>query len=69
MTLEAASRAIQKHDLTPHQCEVLLDLQSSLQENKYVVCVCVCVRVRVHVSACARACHSNLETVSLLPLT
>jgi hypothetical protein len=34
VTLEAASRAIQKHDLTPHQCEVLLDLQSSLQENK-----------------------------------
>jgi hypothetical protein len=40
VTLEAASRAIQKHDLTPHQCEVLLDLQSSLQENKDVVWVC-----------------------------
>jgi hypothetical protein len=34
MTLEAASCAIQRLDLSPHQCEVLLDMQSSLQENK-----------------------------------
>jgi hypothetical protein len=34
VALEAASRVIQRQDLSPHQCEVLLDLQSSLAENK-----------------------------------
>lgn len=34
VALEAASRVIQKQELSPHQCEVLLDLQSSLHENK-----------------------------------
>jgi hypothetical protein len=68
VTLEAASRAIQKLDLTPHQCEVLLDLQSSLQENKYAVCVCACVCVWCVWCVCIVAVEL-LRVPLLLPLT
>jgi hypothetical protein len=69
VTLEAASRAIQKLNLTPHQCEVLLDLQSSLQENKYAVCVCACVCVWCVSCVCVRVCGLGQITATAIGQT